>query len=54
MFEYTLGDSEILMLILLLSALPFSIRSYQREPGLAEMRGDPGPAPVGSELVLEQ
>ena len=25
MFEYTLGDSEILMLVLLLSALPFSI-----------------------------
>lgn len=54
MFEYTLGDSEILMLILLLSALPFSIRSYQREPGMAEMRGDSGAVPAGSELVLEQ
>jgi hypothetical protein len=54
MFEYTLGDSEILMLILLLSALPFSIRSYQREPGMAEMRGDSGPVPAPAELVLEQ
>lgn len=54
MFEYTLGDSEILMLILLLSALPFSIRSYQREPGFAEMRGDSGSTAPGSELVLEQ
>jgi O-antigen ligase len=56
MFEYTLGDSEIFMLILLLSALPFSLRYGQKEPGLTEARADePRPAPVaGSELVLEQ
>ncbi len=56
MFEYTLGDSEILMLILLLSALPFSIRSYVKEPGLVETRSGPGQGSDfdGSELVLEQ
>ncbi len=56
MFEYTLGDSEIFMLILLLSALPFSIRFAQKEPELAETRGDapfPSSSP-GSDLVLEQ
>lgn len=56
MFEYTLGDSEIFMLILLLSALPFSLRYGQKEPGLAESRADearPASHP-GSELVLEQ
>lgn len=54
MFEYTLGDSEILMLILLLSALPFSTRSW-REPDPVESRSDASrPAGAGSELVLEQ
>ena len=56
MFEYTLGDSEILMLILLLSALPFSTRSYLKRPRFADeafdVAQDPGKA--GSELVLEQ
>jgi O-antigen ligase len=56
MFEYTLGDSEILMLILLLSALPFSMRSYSKESGLLDRRNDldPSSAPAGPELVLEQ
>jgi O-antigen ligase len=56
MFEYTLGDSEILMLILLLSALPFSIRSSSTEGGLAdEGAEDPlDPALADDELVLEQ
>jgi O-antigen ligase len=56
MFEYTLGDSEILMLILLLSALPFSVRSYSKETGAIEVapEGTRTPAPPGSELVLEQ
>ncbi|MBK5256131.1 MAG: O-antigen ligase family protein [Vicinamibacteria bacterium] len=47
MFEYTLGDSEILMVILLLAAIPFSIPAPAQEPGWAEGRGE-------SELVLEQ
>jgi O-antigen ligase len=57
MFEYTLGDSEILMLILLLSALPFSLRSYGREPepsGVPPLDSDRAPSLDGSELVLEQ
>ena len=55
MFEYTLGDSEILMLILLLSALPFSTRSYLKEPDLLESSNDAShPSGAGSELVLEQ
>jgi len=56
MFEYTLGDSEILMVILLLSALPFSIRSFQREPGPFEAPGRSGAAAsnLDSGLVLEQ
>lgn|GEM_PF-905323 len=56
MFEYTLGDSEIFMLILLLSALPFSIRFGQKEGELAETRADAPfeTSPAGSELVLEQ
>ncbi len=56
MFEYTLGDSEILMIILLLSALPFSIRSFQRESDLAESRAAAGlsSSTAGSEMVLEQ
>ncbi len=56
MFEYTLGDSEVLMLILLLSALPFSTRSYAKEPGLLDRRDDldPSSALDGSDLVLEQ
>ena len=56
MFEYTLGDSEIFMLILLLSALPFSIRFAQKEPELVETRAQtpfPSSSP-GSDLVLEQ
>lgn len=55
MFEYTLGDSEILMVILLLSALPFSTRSYLREPGIAEARDmahDEANLPLP--LVMEQ
>jgi O-antigen ligase len=47
MFEYTLGDSEILMVILLLAALPFSMRSYAPEAGPAE-------PPDDVELFLEQ
>ena len=56
MFEYTLGDSEIFMLILLLSALPFSLRFGQKETGLAETRADDAlkASAGGSELVLEQ
>jgi hypothetical protein len=57
MFEYTLGDSEILMLILLLSALPFSTRSYSKEPdAVAAFPPDTNqaPSPGESELVLEQ
>jgi len=51
MFEYTLGDSEILMVILLLAALPFSLRSYGREAASvpATPNGDDSSA-----LVLEQ
>ncbi|MBX7184002.1 MAG: O-antigen ligase family protein [Vicinamibacteria bacterium] len=56
MFEYTLGDSEILMLVLLLSALPFSIRPLTKESGAPE------PADAASDassladagIVLEQ
>jgi len=48
MFEYTLGDSEILMLVLLLSALPFSTRSFLKEPG------DDEPTLGGADTVLEQ
>jgi O-antigen ligase len=56
MFEYTLGDSEILMLVLLLCALPFSLREPVREASSSENEIVPsGPAPqVASELVLEQ
>ncbi len=55
MFEYTLGDSEILMLILLLSALPFSTRSHLKEPDPVESRnGASRPVGAGAELVLEQ
>jgi hypothetical protein len=51
LFEYTLGDSEILMLILLLSALPFSIRADGKEPSLAA----PGAEALrGGDTVLEQ
>jgi O-antigen ligase len=56
MFEYTLGDSEIFMLILLLSALPFSIRFDEKDPEPSQARGPvpfPSPSP-GSDLVLEQ
>ena len=54
MFEYTLGDSEILMLVMLLSALPFSTRSQAREPGLAET-ANPDPLSLGdADTVLEQ
>lgn len=56
MFEYTLGDSEILMLILLLSAFPFSTRSCLRAPDyegdqVDETNGSPQ---GGEELVFEQ
>jgi hypothetical protein len=44
MFEYTLGDSEILMLVLLLAALPFSTRVAVKEPVVQDF----------SHLVLEQ
>ncbi len=57
MFEYTLGDSEILMLILLLSALPFSTRSYLKEPDPAAVfpaDSNQAQPPAESELVLEQ
>jgi O-antigen ligase len=56
MFEYTLGDSEILMLVLLLSALPFSIRSFSREPEARESRGRDHDLDslAGPEMVLEQ
>ena len=56
MFEYTLGDSEILMLVLLLSALPFSIRSYEKEPEFLESRAAANDLDAlgGSEVVLEQ
>lgn len=57
MFEYNLGDSEILMVILLLAALPFSTRSYGREADL-EQQSEPAPVAAASEadsaLVLEQ
>ena len=48
MFEYTLGDSEILMLVLLLSALPFSTRSCLKEAG------DEEATLGGADTVLEQ
>jgi O-antigen ligase len=56
MFEYTLGDSEILMLVLLLSALPFSTRSQLKEPGLAEASNAPAESLdlAGADAVLEQ
>ncbi|MEO8500249.1 MAG: O-antigen ligase family protein [Vicinamibacteria bacterium] len=56
MFEYTLGDSEVLMLVLLLSALPFSIRLSQKEPDLLDSpAGTSDLSAVGaSEMVLEQ
>jgi len=56
MFEYTLGDSEILMLVLLLSALPFSTRSYLKEPGLLDsvrVKSD-APSLGDADTVLEQ
>lgn len=56
MFEYTLGDSEVLMVILVLTALPFSARGYGREPVEAGARADLPAAPLSddSDLVLEQ
>ncbi len=56
MFEYTLGDSEILMLILLLSALPLSLRAHRRERSLVDMPGDDDVSSpvVNPDLVLEQ
>jgi len=58
MFEYNLGDSEILMVILLLAALPFSTRSYGREPDLSYGRSESAQMAALSEpdsaLVLEQ
>jgi O-antigen ligase len=56
MFEYTLGDSEILMLVLLLSALPFSTRAYLREAGLPDPAPSPGdsPSPGDADTVFEQ
>ena len=52
MFEYTLGDSEILMLILLLSALPFSTGFLLKEPATADDTREG--SLQGGELVLEQ
>jgi hypothetical protein len=49
MFEYNFGDSEVLMFILLVSALPYALR-LEREravlpaPTLADP-GPPAPAP---------
>ncbi len=56
MFEYTLGDSEILMLVLLLSALPFSTRPQLKEPGFAEAPDASGDSLslAGADAVLEQ
>ena len=55
MFEYNLGDSEILMLILLLSALPFSVRSFGREAAAAGREESSDLASIEtSALVLEQ
>ena len=55
MFEYTLGDSEILMLILLLSALPFSFRSYMKDPRVVESVSEVNQVSrSGTEMVLEQ
>jgi len=56
MFEYTLGDSEILMLVLLLAALPFSTRPQLKEPGLVETaRADTDALTLaGADTVLEQ
>jgi O-antigen ligase len=56
MFEYTLGDSEILMLVLLVSALPFSTRSFLKEPEARELRGREEEASTlaGPDMVLEQ
>jgi O-antigen ligase len=56
MFEYTLGDSEILMLVQLLSALPFSTRSYLKDPGLIDSVRSAGEAPgLGdADTVFEQ
>ena len=56
MFEYNLGDSEVLMLTLLLSALPFSTRSIAREPATRDQSEPMGGAPSieTSALVLEQ
>lgn len=56
MFEYTLGDSEILMLILLLSALPFSVGSDLIGRGPAQNVDEKAPhaGRPDSALVLEQ
>jgi O-antigen ligase len=56
MFEYTLGDSEILMLVLLLSALPFSTRPQLKEPGVVEASSAPGESLslAEADAVLEQ
>lgn len=56
MFEYTLGDSEILMLVLLLSALPFSTRSFLKEPDLVDaVDADADRLSLGdADTVLEQ
>ena len=55
MFEYTLGDSEILMIVLLLCALPFSARERTSEsaPSFEGARAA-APASGGDELVMEQ
>ena len=56
MFEYTLGDSEILMLVLLLSALPFSARPQLKETSPTEaLSAATDPLSLaGTETVLEQ
>jgi O-antigen ligase len=54
MFEYTLGDSEILMLVLLLSALPFSTRSYLREGAASEAATTGAPSLGDADTVFEQ
>lgn len=56
MFEYTLGDSEVLMVILVLTALPFSARGHGSEPVETGARADLPAPPLSddSDLVLEQ
>lgn len=48
LFEYNFGDSEILMLLLVVSALPYALRAERGEAGAEPEALPPVPAPVSA------